>query len=224
MSRNRVADRFTKFFDTWVDQLEDYLSQLLTALTTTPTNPELEALVSKLTQHHKEYYKVKWGLAKEDSLPFFSQTWSTPLEKAYSWLTGWKPTTMLKMVPQPTQQQSASIDELRLRLRVEEEKVERAMERQHVALADKKFVQLARLATCHCASGDNVAVALNEVADGLEKIMKMADCVRLRALKGILEILSPLQGVVFLAASSMLLVRLREFGRMRLMIGVNGRD
>ncbi|CAN1810373.1 Protein DOG1-like 4 [Linum perenne] len=131
---------------------------------------------------------------------------------------------MLKLVPEPTQQQSASIEELRLRIHVEEEKVERAMERQHVALADKKFVQLAHLATCHCASGDNVAVALNEVADGLEKIMKMADCVRLRALKGILEILSPLQGVVFLAASSMLLVRLREFGRMRLMIGVNGRD
>jgi hypothetical protein len=45
--------------------------------------------------------------------------------------------------------------------------------------------------------------------------MKAADCVRLRTLKGVLDVLSPLQCVDFLAATTMLQIQLRQWGKRR---------
>ncbi|CAN1283650.1 Protein DOG1-like 4 [Linum perenne] len=96
------------------------------------------------------------------------------------------------------------------------------MERQHVALAERKMVELSRLSSCRDDDDDDVVlasrveglvvVALKGMADGLEKVVRAADCVRLRTLKGILEILTPLQCVAFFAKSSALFIRLRKFG------------
>uniref|UniRef100_A0A3Q7FPT8 DOG1 domain-containing protein n=1 Tax=Solanum lycopersicum TaxID=4081 RepID=A0A3Q7FPT8_SOLLC len=44
----------------------------------------------------------------------------------------------------------------------------------------------------------------------LERVMKMADCVRLKTLKGLLEILNPLQSVDFLAAISTIQIQMRK--------------
>ncbi|CAL1400917.1 unnamed protein product [Linum trigynum] len=233
MPKSGVGERFTEFMEGWAHELEVYLEQLLRAVSINDHHDvEAEAaLVSKLTQHHKGYYTVKWALAHEDVLPFFSQAWATPLEKAYSWLTGWKPSTMFKLLLSTTatssgavlihltQQQLETMEDLRQKVRLEEDKVERDMERQHVALADRRMVELARLASRGTVSPARinglVEVALKGVADGLEKVVRAADCVRLRTLKGILEILTPPQCLAFFAASSTLLIRLRQLGGMR---------
>ena len=41
--------------------------------------------------------------------------------------------------------------------------------------------------------------ALKELFNGLEKVMKGADCVRLKILKGVLDMLTSIQNVEFLA-------------------------
>jgi hypothetical protein len=60
-----------------------------------------------------------------------------------------------------------------------------------------------------------VEVAMKGLMAGLEKVMKAADCVRLRTLKGVLDVLSPLQCVDFLAATTMLQIQLRQWGKRR---------
>ncbi len=108
------------------------------------------------------------------------------------------------------------IEALRVKIRLEEEKVEREMERQQVAVADKKMVELVRLVVrvnneeqVRLVEG-LVQVALKGVMEGLEKVMTAADCVRLRTLKRVLDVLSPLQCVKFLTGIGMLQILLRQ--------------
>ncbi|KAF2303209.1 hypothetical protein GH714_014588 [Hevea brasiliensis] len=78
------------------------------------------------------------------------------------------------------------------------------MERQQVAIVDRKMVELVRLVV-RVKNGEQVRqvevlvqVALKGVMVGQEKAMKAAYCVRLRTLKGVLDVLSPLQCTCFL--------------------------
>ncbi|KAF2303101.1 hypothetical protein GH714_013791 [Hevea brasiliensis] len=119
-----------------------------------------------------------------------------------------------------TQEHMRNIEPLRVKIRLEEEKVEREIKRQQVAIADRKMAELVRL-VLRVKNGEQVRqadelvqVALKGVA-GLEKVMKAADCVRLRTLKGVLDVLSPLQCVEFLARIGMRQILLRQWGKKR---------
>ncbi|KAJ7968716.1 putative Transcription factor-related [Quillaja saponaria] len=233
--KSQVEEKFCEYFEKWMSKLEDILHQLLmvskerstTATTLTSSDAELKALVSKMTTHFKEYYTVKWASAHEDVLAFFCSVWLSPLENAYSWVTGWKPSMAFKLLDSlkkkrvlvdMTEEQERKINELRLKIKFDEEKVEREMERQQMAIAERKMVELGRLAT-RVRKGDDglsgrvdglVEVAFKAMLVGLEKVMKAADCVRLKTLKGVLDVLSPLQCVEFLAAICMLQIQLRH--------------
>ncbi|XVF27481.1 hypothetical protein REPUB_Repub14bG0111200 [Reevesia pubescens] len=231
-----VGERFSEFYDKWICQLDDYLQQLLRVSKESLSEAEKQALVSKLTAHYKELYTVKWTAAHEDVLAFYCPVWLSKLENAYSWLTGWKPSMIFRLVesmrrtrvpgPGPglaelTEEQLRKIEQLRMKIKLEEEKVEREMERQQVAIADQKMVELVRMAI-RIKNGELVGqvdglveVALKGILAGLEKVMKAADCVRLKTLKGVLDVLNPSQSVDFLAGTCMLRIQLKQWGQRR---------
>ncbi|CAK9152618.1 unnamed protein product [Ilex paraguariensis] len=234
--KTEVVEEFSGFFEKWVCQLEEYL-QLLLNVSDDHSHESVnhEALVGKVTAHYKDYYTAKWAAAHEDVLAFFSPVWFSPLENAYLWITGWKPSMVFRLVDtvrvtrspgaslaNMSEEQLKKIEVLRGKIRVEEEKVEGEMERQQVAMADRRMVDLARLAS-RIKGGDSAASqvdglvegALKGLLGGLERVMKMADCVRLKTLKGVLEVLSPRQCVDFLSAKSMLQIQLRKWGKKR---------
>ncbi|OIW14083.1 hypothetical protein TanjilG_11428 [Lupinus angustifolius] len=234
---NLVVENFSEFYDNWVLKLEEILHQLLQVSkkrSNDNTEQEVQELVSKVTSHIKEYYTVKWGAAHQHVLVFFSPPWLTPLESAYLWVTGWKPSTVFKLVESlnktttfnMTEEQENRVEELKMRIKMEEEKVESEMERQQVALADRKTVELAKMCSrtrngsgggSGGGGGDVVAekvdVTMKGVLSGLEKIMKSSDCVRLKTLKGVLDLLTPMQCVYFLAANIAMQLRLRQWGK-----------
>ncbi|KAF2303084.1 hypothetical protein GH714_013679 [Hevea brasiliensis] len=91
-------------------------------------------------------------------LAFFCPTWISPLENAYSWVTGLKQSAVFKLVNsirtngvpslslvELTQEHMRKIEALRVKIMLEEEKVEREMERQQVIVADRKMAELVRL-------------------------------------------------------------------------------
>ncbi|KAL6991231.1 hypothetical protein U1Q18_009349 [Sarracenia purpurea var. burkii] len=231
--------RFLDFFETWVCQLESYLQLLLSASNGKSKKSDSEALVAKITAHHEDFYTAKWAAAHEDVLAFFVPVWLSPLENANLWITGWKPSMAFQILDSVrrtrvpgaslvdmTENQLENVEALRGKIRLEEEKVEREMERQQVAMADRRMVELARLSSRVKVRGNDEAAAegkvdglveapVNSLLEGLERVMKMADCVRLKTLKGLLDVLSPGQGVDFLAASSMLQVQIRRWGKKR---------
>ncbi|XVE88217.1 hypothetical protein DITRI_Ditri19aG0051100 [Diplodiscus trichospermus] len=229
-----VGERFSEFFDKWICQLDDYLQQLLRVSKESLSETEQHALVSKLTAHYKEFHTVKWTAAHEDVLAFYCPVWLSKLETAYSWLTGWKPSIIFRLVesmrrtrvPGPglaelTEEQLRKIEQLRMKIKIEEEKVEMEMERQQVAMADRKVVELVRMAS-RIRNGELVGqvdglveVAVKGILGGLERVMKAADCVRLKTLKGVLDVLNPSQSVDFLAGTCMLQIQMRQWGRRR---------
>ncbi|KAH6773610.1 transcription factor-like protein [Perilla frutescens var. hirtella] len=231
----RVEMKFCEFYDKWMGQLEEHLRLLLVAPMQQQQQSgeaEFKCIVNKLTAHHKAYYTFKWAAAHEDVLAIFTPVWLSPLENAYLWITGWKPSTAFRLVESLkaarsesgaslaglSEEQVGRIEALRLKIKAEEERVEREMERQQVAMADKKMVQLARLDSLAKKNGEAAAVdglvevALKGMLAGLERVMKMADCVRLKTIKGVLDVLSPMQCVQFLAATSMLHIQIRKWG------------
>lgn len=242
--KNLVAERFTEFYEKWVWKLEEILQQLLEVSKqrdeVVKSEEELQALVGKVTAHLKEYYTVKWAMAHEDVQVFFYPTWVSPLENAYLWMSGWKPSMVFKIVENLKkgstfvldEEQGKKIEELRVKTKMEEDKVEREMERIQVAMADRKIVELVKLTRNisgpGCSSGSSsgdgdggerydalVEVALKGVFSGLEKVMKGSDCVRLKTLKGVLDVLTPMQCVDFLAANITTHLRLRQWGKKR---------
>ncbi|XWS19712.1 hypothetical protein CRYUN_Cryun31cG0039600 [Craigia yunnanensis] len=155
-----VGERFSEFFGKWICQLDDYLQQLLRVSKESLNEAEKQVFVSKLIAHYKEFYTVKWTAAHEDVLSFYCPVWLTKLENAYSWLTGWKPSMIFRLVEsmrrtrvpglglaELTEEQLRKIEQLRMKIKLEEEKVEREMERQQVAMADRKMVELVRMAS-----------------------------------------------------------------------------
>ncbi|XVE95772.1 hypothetical protein REPUB_Repub02eG0128600 [Reevesia pubescens] len=86
-------------------------------------------------------------------------------------------------------------------------------------MADRKMVELFRLAR-RIRNGELVGqvdrlveVALKGILAGLERVMKAADCVRLKTLKGVLDVLNPSQSVDFLAGTCMLQIQLRQWSQ-----------
>ncbi|PON77022.1 TGA transcription factor [Parasponia andersonii] len=87
--KTKVEEKFTEFFEK-VSKLE-----------TTPLRQdeaELQALVAKVTTHVKASYTAKWAAAHDDGLAFFFPVWLSPLENAYLWVTGWKPSTVFRLM------------------------------------------------------------------------------------------------------------------------------
>jgi len=222
-----AGERFSCYYESWLKKLEGHLQQLVLG-----RQLEYESIIVSLTAHHKDYYRVKWAEAHEDVLVFFSPQWASPLEAAFLWMTGWKPSMAFQLVDslrrtraplttlaQLTEAQVLRIDDLRARIRSEEEKVERDMERQQMALGDQRMVELARLASRRNEARDQVMRqvdgAVKGLLQGLEKVMKIADYTRLKTLKGLLDVLNPRQGVDFLAVFAMLQIQMRKLGKER---------
>ncbi|KAI3800813.1 hypothetical protein L1987_28910 [Smallanthus sonchifolius] len=208
MKKTPTEEKFSDFYEKWVCQLEENLTFLV------QDHSDYQNLIAKITTHHKNYYRVKWAAAHEDVCAFYNPVWLTPLENAYLWVTGWKPSAVFRFVEtlrrtgtgltDLTDEQVKRIEGLRMKIKMEEEKVEREMERQQVGMADRRMMEL----VARGEGGDEVAVVA--VVSGLERMMKMGDCVRLKTLKGLLDMMSPKQCVELLAAQSMFHVKLRK--------------
>ncbi|CAI9292808.1 unnamed protein product [Lactuca saligna] len=221
--KTSIEEKFCEFYEKWVCQLEEYLRFLVQDYT---HESDYENLVAKMTTHHKNYYKFKWAAAHEDVCAFFSPVWLTPFENVYLWVTGWKPSAVFRFVDSLrltgtglvdlTEEQVKRIEGLRMKIKMEEEKVEREMERQQVGMADRRMVEMVRYMRHGGGGGGGDAVAVVAVKgllSGLEKVMKMGDCVRLKTLKGLLDLMNPKQCVELLAAQSMFHVELRKWGK-----------
>ncbi|KAI4297443.1 hypothetical protein L6164_037334 [Bauhinia variegata] len=251
---NTPEQIFSEFYEKWILRLEEIVLELLQTIRARNqmviVDSKLQALLSKATSHMKQFYTTKWGIAKQDCLPFFTPTWLTPFENSYLWVTGFKPSTVvfplidsmtippLRGVASPpfllTPEQVRQIEKLRIKTWMEEQRVEREIQRIHVcwSVADRRMAELAQLAlqVKDQLHGDLRVAQINgqmefeikQIIVALENAMKHADCVRLVSLKELQDILNPMQYMEFLDSFLSQQLRLRQWGRTRLMGTVAG--
>ncbi|KZV40032.1 hypothetical protein F511_12427 [Dorcoceras hygrometricum] len=182
----QVAQKFSDYYEKWMSQLEDLVKIFLLLSRDCHQEAGFETIVNKFTAHHKELYMIKWSLAHEDVLAFFNPIWLSPLENAYLWVTGWKPSMAFRLVDTlsksdrqcggslrgMTEEQAKMIEALKVKIGLEEEGVEREMERQQVSVADRKIVELVKLEIQAKRSGSAEAVAkVNELVEASLKGM-----------------------------------------------------
>ncbi|KAI4297444.1 hypothetical protein L6164_037335 [Bauhinia variegata] len=256
--QNLADNRFFQFYEKWLLKLEKIANELIQFIRSrnqTMTNDsQLKHLFCRATSHIKEFYTVKWAEARENCLPFFAPVWLTPLENSYLWVTGFQPSAVVfplvdTMMNQPapvagtdpsllfrvTPEQARSIEELKIRIKREEEKVNKQMQRIHRcwSVADRRREELVNLTMqvkgrinlnmLRVAEGNALwALAMRQFIVALENTMKGADCARLLALKGVLDVLTPMQCLEFLASFFLLQLRLRQWGKAKLIEGSAG--
>ena len=198
MRKSKVEYKFCEFLDRWEVQLEDLVRR--------KEEEEDEVVIARVTCHVKAYYTAKWAAAREDVVAFYAPPWASPLEASLMWVTGWKPSSIFRLLTSVavSDPQAAALHHLLSRVRADEERLDRELERHHVALADRRVLDLSR-------RPDGGPLVVGGMVGVLERLMKAADCVRLKAVKGVLDRLTPPQCVRFLRALSMLLLHIRHF-------------
>ncbi|KAF8404077.1 hypothetical protein HHK36_008954 [Tetracentron sinense] len=204
----------------------------------------LRPLINRVIRHYEDYYRAKSRCAKQDALSMLSPSWITTLEDAFLWIGGWRPTMAFHLLYSKSglqlearlsdiirglstgdladlsPRQLAQVDELQRRTIREEKEITEKMAKHQETVADSSMVELSHIVTELMSQNggveeERVESVLAPKEEKMEKILERADDLRLRTLKGILEILYPLQAVHFLIAAAELHLRLHDWGKKR---------
>lgn len=125
-----------------------------------------------------------------------------------------------------SQDQIRRIDELQLMTIDEEKRITEKMAKQQQKMADSSMTELSHVVTEMIRNNENrpeeigydsaqVRPVLKEKEEGLECVLHMADELRLKTLKNVIDVLSPIQAVHFLIAAAELHLRVHEWGRQK---------
>ncbi|KAK6115587.1 hypothetical protein DH2020_007856 [Rehmannia glutinosa] len=220
VSKNGIMgrDNFQEFFISWKDEQNHYLHDLITASRASPpvplTDPSLCGLVDRAVGHYEEYYKTKTKWAKKDVLLLLSPPWNTPLEDAFLWVGGWRPTTAFHLLYSKSGLQfEANLSDL------EERKITEKVAKHQERVADMEMVELSHdLSESTRIEGESdeagrVDSILKPKEEGFQMILQSADDLRMRTIKAVVNILSPIQAVHFLIAAAELQLRLHDWGK-----------
>ncbi|GFP89606.1 hypothetical protein PHJA_001104300 [Phtheirospermum japonicum] len=223
--KTQIQIKFSKFYEKWISQLENLLSIILIVLRESREDSKAcESEYHKLLAHHKEYYTSKWATATENALIFFCPVWLSPLEISHMWFTGWRPSMAFQIVRSLNEEQLKKIEGLQAKIKEEEVRVGREMERHSRQMTSWKTLLLVRLDSEPQVTDTAVLKQVHEMvesvktgmASGMEKVAKMADCIRRKTLRGLLDVLTPIQRLEFLAAMSMFQIQLMKRGKSEL--------
>lgn len=126
-----------------------------------------------------------------------------------------------------SQDQIRRIDELQMITIDEEKRITEKMAKQQQKMADSSMTELSHVITEMIRNNENnrpeeigydsaqVRPVLKEKEEGLESVLHMADDLRIKTLKNVIDVLSPIQGVHFLIAAAELHLRVHEWGRQK---------
>ncbi|KAG9457200.1 hypothetical protein H6P81_001708 [Aristolochia fimbriata] len=203
----------------------------------------LRELVSTVLRHYELYYRNKAWSAKHNVTAMFSPSWTSTLEDSLLWVGGWRPSTafhllysksgietetqieaLLRGVAAPdlgplSAAQLAEVDVLQRRTIKEEREISEEEAEAQETVASVGMVDLSHAVTEGTLGPDTAAegidAAVRSMGLGLERVLEKADELRLRTLKDLVNLLSPLQAVNFLTAAAELHLRLHDWGKQK---------
>ncbi|KAG6660597.1 hypothetical protein CIPAW_03G116100 [Carya illinoinensis] len=210
-----------------------------TGETLVPDNPHLRPLINGVILHYEKYHQAKARYAKQDAVVMLTPPWTSALENAFMWIGGWRPSMAFQLLYSNfiqglsigdlgdlSPRQLVQIDNLQERTIREERKITEKMAKHQETVADQSMVQLSHLVTefmrneveeGRSTGGGGLEERVGSVLElkkkGLERILLKADDLRLRTLKAILDVFTPIQAVHFLIAAAELQLRFHDWGK-----------
>lgn len=230
------GETYEEYYVQWTEQQKEHLDELQEALSSDMREDEMRQLVDKVLQHYEEYYEVKGKAVRGNVLQLIQPAWRTPLEAAFLWIGGWRPTSvfqlayaqsgyhleqeladLLRGVDTPTMaslssRQLSQINKLQTKTQEEEDSVSERMAVLQQSVADQPLLGLV-MAGKDCSFLHNgLKEAFDEKLKTMEELLMEADRLRLSTLKEMLKILNPLQGAQYLTAAAQMQITIKKFG------------
>ncbi|GJX73053.1 DOG1-like protein 4 [Tanacetum coccineum] len=214
--------QFVTFFNGWLVRQEEFLHELRSALQTREAladNDALRALTARVLAHYQQYYEQKSRIANFDVSLVFSPPWFSSFERSFFWIAGFKPGLAFRVanncVDDLDGDQVERMERLATETKAEERELENEMARIQESVAAPPIVEVVRRSECDGnidgIYGD-MARAIEGLRTEMELVLANADMLRSRTAERVVEILSPVQNVKFLAAVTELQLKIRMWG------------
>ncbi|PIN25418.1 Transcriptional activator of the JUN family [Handroanthus impetiginosus] len=190
----------------WLDDDHRHMSELRTALQAHLSDGDLRVIIDGYIAHFDEIFRLKGIAAKSDVFHLITGMWTTPAERCFLWMGGFRPSDLIKMLIAQldplTEQQVMGIYGLQQSTQQAEEALSQGLEQLQQSLIDT------------IASGSvndsmhHMAVALGKLAN-LEGFVRQADNLSQHTLHQLRRILTVRQ------AARCFLVIGEYYGRLR---------
>ncbi|XP_057534089.1 transcription factor TGA9-like isoform X1 [Amaranthus tricolor] len=190
----------------WIEDDHRHISELRTALQTHLSDGDLRIIVDGYINHYDEIFRLKNVAAKTDIFHLITGMWTTPAERCFLWMGGFRPSELIKMLIAQldplTEQQLMGIYSLQQTSQQAEEALSQGLEQLQQSLVDT-------IATSTVTDGmHQMAIALGKLSN-LEGFIRQADNLRQQTLHQLRRILTIRQ------AARCFLVIGEYYGRLR---------
>ncbi|XP_008788459.3 transcription factor TGA2.2-like [Phoenix dactylifera] len=209
------AMAFDMEYARWLDEHQRQINELRSALNAHVGDDELRLHVDAVMTHYDEVFRLKSIGTKSDVFHMLSGMWTTPTERCFMWLGGFRSSELLKILAnhlEPlTDQQLMGLCNLQLSSQQAEDALSQGMEALQQSLSDT----LASASLGPSAGSDNVANYMGQMAIAMSKLgtlesfLRQADLLRQQTLHQMHRILTTRQAARALLAISDYFSRLR---------------
>ncbi|GAA0140945.1 DNA-binding transcription factor [Lithospermum erythrorhizon] len=200
------AAMFDMEYARWLDDDNRHMSELRTALQAHLSDTDLRLIVDGYVAHYDEIFHLKGMAAKTDVFHLINGMWTTPAERCFLWMGGFRPSELIKMLISQldplTEQQLMGIYSLQHSSQQAEEALSQGLDQLQQSLIDS-------IASGTINDGmHHMAIALGKLAN-LEGFVRQADNLRQQTLHQLRRILTVRQ------AARCFLVIGEYYGRLR---------
>ncbi|TVU50903.1 hypothetical protein EJB05_02300, partial [Eragrostis curvula] len=134
------AAMFDMEYIRWLDDHGRRMAELHRALHAHLQDDELRAIVHDTVTHHDELFRLKAEAAKSDVFHLITGVWTSPAERCFLWMGGFRPSDLLKtLLPQLdplTEHQVIGICNLQQSSQQAEDALSQGLEQLHQSLSD----------------------------------------------------------------------------------------
>lgn len=226
-------------FQQWMNLQQEDLGKLVEASQRDSENESLCQLVEKALAHFQDYMDKRSYLARQDVSIFYAPPWCTTIENSLLWIAGCRPSSFIRLVyalcgSQLEAQlneslqgerkgnlgdlsacQLARVDALQTKTIREEDRLSGQIASYQEDIADQPLAVIAKGLDRIGEPNQEAEQVLDQHERAMAGMLEEADKLRLNTLKELLEILTPVQAVDFLAASKKLHLSIHEWGKRR---------
>ncbi|XP_038986685.1 transcription factor TGAL5-like isoform X2 [Phoenix dactylifera] len=170
-----AAAIFDMEYARWLDENYKHMTDLRRGLQAHLPEGDLRVMVDECLTHYDEIFRLKGVAAKSDVFHLITGMWTTPAERCFLWMGGFRPSELLKIIiPQLdplTEQQLVGICNLQQSSQQAEEALSQGLEQLHQSLADT-------VASGSLCEGTNVGIYMDSMGVALGKLANLEGFVR----------------------------------------------
>ncbi|KAI7731433.1 hypothetical protein M8C21_007803 [Ambrosia artemisiifolia] len=197
---------FDMEYTRWLDDDQRHMIELRKGLQSHFSDGDLRVIVDSFVAHYDDFFRFKGVAAKSDVFHLITGMWTTPAERCFLWMGGFRPSDLIKMLTiqlHPlTEQQAVGIYSLQQSSQQAEDALTQGLDQLHQSLVDT-------IASGSVNDGvHHMAVALGKLTN-LEGFVHQADNLRQQTLHQLHRILTVRQ------AAKCFLVISEYYGRLR---------